>query len=156
MPFRHSQVYGPRWDLQEGIEGAGRRAHRATLHNLSWILVSWGGPRWLEVSKCETHLQEELEGGSGELWTVSLTSGRDLKASQSPTPGPGQTQESHHVPECTGKANWCHCQAALSDLWQTVDWGRFPITGERLLFYPFARRARKKWLQLGRPLSHRK
>lgn len=67
MPARHSQVYGARWDLTEAIEGAGERTHQATLFHLSSVLVNQGGPRLLEATQCNPHLQEQLEGESREL-----------------------------------------------------------------------------------------
>lgn len=55
------------WVPPKGTEGAGRSACRATFNHLPAVLAKQGGPSWLKVSKCDTHLPEGLEGGAGEL-----------------------------------------------------------------------------------------
>lgn len=44
-----------------------------TFHCLPAVLANLGDPSWLEVSKCDAHVPERLEGGSGG--SSSLTSG---------------------------------------------------------------------------------
>ena len=41
----HLQVCGAGWDPPKSIEGTGRVAGRATLHHLSAVLATRGGPR---------------------------------------------------------------------------------------------------------------
>lgn len=40
---------------------------KETLHFVSTILANLGDSSWLKVIKCDSHLQERLEGGSGQL-----------------------------------------------------------------------------------------
>lgn len=59
---RHKSLWG--W---MSTEGAGRSSHQATFHHLSAVLVNRGGPNWVEIGKCDPHLQEGLEGKPGKL-----------------------------------------------------------------------------------------
>ncbi|KAJ7408312.1 rna-directed dna polymerase from mobile element jockey-like [Pitangus sulphuratus] len=57
-----------------GSEGSGGSAHRDTSNHLSSALADWGDPTLLEAGKCDSCLQEGLEGRSGNHRPVSLTS----------------------------------------------------------------------------------
>lgn len=70
IPHKLVQFYEAIWDLSKSTEGAGRRAHQATLLHFSAVLVNWKGHRCLKVSKCATHLQEEPEVESRELQAI--------------------------------------------------------------------------------------
>jgi len=91
----HTQVYGARWDPPDSTEGVGGSAHQATFRHLSAVLANWGGPSWLEVSKCDAHLQEGPEGGSRELQTCQS----DLGA----TEDYGAAHFECHHAACTGQ-----------------------------------------------------
>ena len=52
------------WATAEGL----------VINHLSMLLANWGGPSWLEFSKCDALLQEGPEGGSGELCVCLPTS----------------------------------------------------------------------------------
>ncbi|KAJ7397949.1 rna-directed dna polymerase from mobile element jockey-like [Pitangus sulphuratus] len=62
-----TQIYGARWDLTKGTEGAGKKAHQATFHHLSAVLANQGSPTQLKVIKCDAHLQKGLGEESGKL-----------------------------------------------------------------------------------------
>lgn len=62
MPPR--QVYGARWDLTEGIDGAEGRTHQVTLtHPQSWLTRKI--PDYWKLDNVA--LQEQLEGERREL-----------------------------------------------------------------------------------------
>lgn len=45
----------------------GKDLYQATFNHLPGVLAYQRDPNWVEVSKCDAHLQEMLEGGSREL-----------------------------------------------------------------------------------------
>lgn len=50
-----------------GTEGASRSAHQISSHQLSSPLAKQSGASLLEVSNCDVHPQDRMEGASGEL-----------------------------------------------------------------------------------------
>lgn len=55
-----------RWYPPKGTDRVGRGTQQATFNHLPEVFSHQGGPSGLEVCKCDTHLQEVLEKGSGE------------------------------------------------------------------------------------------
>lgn len=49
-------------DTQSLWVQSGKRTGQTTLHHLPALLVNWRSFIWLEISKCNSHLQEGLEG----------------------------------------------------------------------------------------------